>query len=471
MLSSLFAFLKRYWLLSSLVVGGLLLGSGLYVLNLPPEVAVMPLRPTNTDLWLALSGRVVADRQVAVSSPTGGTLLNLLVEEGQTVSKGQLLAELDARSWVANLAEARARQSQAQAQLTQTQQGERPEKRLETQAKLQEAEQQLASVNRQWEASEAVATQAQQKKERFAPLYTQKTISPLEWEAVQAEAKQSAAKAQAMAEDALAYRQRLEQVKSLVAQVKNGARSTEVAAASAAVAAESARSQSLSATGAHYFLKAPFAGLVTQRNHSAGDVLSAGQAVLSLLDPFHLQLEADLEEEDLVQLPPVPQAIAVLEAYPNLPIVAKWERLQPQVESGSGLLRLRLGFPVLPPSVRLFTGLSADVFVKSHHLQQAWLVPKAAVLNTQQGDTYVLLADASGHLQKLMTPVKSLSRQLVQLLDPPAKGTSWQVVLEPKAELLDRGVIRLKPSKHNLLEDLAQPPLPNAAKANRPMGT
>ena len=66
---------------------------------------------------LDTSGYVVARRQATVSSKATGRVLEVLIEEGQRVEQGQVIARLDSSGTSAALAEAGARLAQAQADL------------------------------------------------------------------------------------------------------------------------------------------------------------------------------------------------------------------------------------------------------------------------------------------------------------------------------------------------------------------
>lgn len=66
---------------------------------------------------LDTSGYVVARRQATVSSRVTGRVEEVLIEEGQRVQKGQVIARLDSSATTAALAEATARLAQAQADL------------------------------------------------------------------------------------------------------------------------------------------------------------------------------------------------------------------------------------------------------------------------------------------------------------------------------------------------------------------
>lgn len=67
---------------------------------------------------LDASGYIVAQRQSTVSAKTTGRLRELLIEEGQYVKAGQVVARLDDSNTLAAVAQARAQLTQAEANLT-----------------------------------------------------------------------------------------------------------------------------------------------------------------------------------------------------------------------------------------------------------------------------------------------------------------------------------------------------------------
>jgi RND family efflux transporter MFP subunit len=77
-------------------------------------------RPANASL-LDAAGYVVARRQATVASKIQGKLLEVLIEEGDRVEEGQILAKLDDANVLAAMNQARARLGQAQANLQSAQ--------------------------------------------------------------------------------------------------------------------------------------------------------------------------------------------------------------------------------------------------------------------------------------------------------------------------------------------------------------
>jgi RND family efflux transporter MFP subunit len=84
----------------------------------PAAPAAPPVAENSAASGVAAEGRVVAypGSEVRVGAERGGRLVNVLIEEGAVVRKGQLLAEIESDELRAALAEARARVAEAEAE-------------------------------------------------------------------------------------------------------------------------------------------------------------------------------------------------------------------------------------------------------------------------------------------------------------------------------------------------------------------
>jgi multidrug efflux system membrane fusion protein len=83
----------------------------------PVPVTVEPVTKQNVPVYLTGLGTVVARNTVTVSPQVGGQLLSINFKEGDPVSKGELLAQIDPRTFQASYDQAVAQQRQAEAQL------------------------------------------------------------------------------------------------------------------------------------------------------------------------------------------------------------------------------------------------------------------------------------------------------------------------------------------------------------------
>ena len=78
-------------------------------------VATVEVQPRDLARTVAVTGPIEPIRTVTVNAQIGGTVLTVLVEEGDRVRTGQLMAELDARETAAQLERARAVLANAEA--------------------------------------------------------------------------------------------------------------------------------------------------------------------------------------------------------------------------------------------------------------------------------------------------------------------------------------------------------------------
>jgi RND family efflux transporter MFP subunit len=178
---------RGLWIAAAVVVAVLLIAAGvaLFVLRgqrfeVEAAVAAPPSAAAGPTAILQATGYVTARRQATVSAQITGTLTQVLIEEGEHVTAGQVLARLEDTAQRASLAQSAAQVQAAQALLVQFQaqleQGRRDLKRnqdlidrqlvsqqaLETaRTQVETLDAQVASQRKQVELSQAAARGAQ----------------------------------------------------------------------------------------------------------------------------------------------------------------------------------------------------------------------------------------------------------------------------------------------------------------------
>jgi len=211
-------------------------------------------RRANGDLLA--SGTVEAtDAQLGFQVP--GRLVEVAPHEGDRATAGQVVARLDAAETQARRAQAAAAVAVARAQLAELEAGSRSEEIAQARAQLAAARERVADAERD--------------RGRVGTLYAGRAVS-----------REALDKADLAAEVAATQRdQAAEQLRLL----ERGPRSERIDAARAQVAAAEAAVATLDALLDQHQLRAPFAGLVTVRHREPGEIVPAGAAVLTLLDP------------------------------------------------------------------------------------------------------------------------------------------------------------------------------------------
>ena len=114
----------------------------------------------NLSVTVSANGTVDSAKLVNVSPKKSGVVKELLVEEGDNLTKGQIIAKMDDSEFQGQLLEAQGQLAQAEANLSQLIAGNRPQEIAQAEARLEELEanlRQLIAGNRSQEIGQAKA--------------------------------------------------------------------------------------------------------------------------------------------------------------------------------------------------------------------------------------------------------------------------------------------------------------------------
>jgi multidrug resistance efflux pump len=241
---------------------------------------------------LVLTG-IVTTNDVVVSPQIGGRLEKLLVDEGQAVTPGQLIAEISPDELRAESAYAAHNAEGVGSQITQAQAALRFEQR-QTDEQIRQAESTLASTEAQQAAATADLEAARLKFERTQNLSREGVAAAQELDQARtaydaARAKLEALRRQVDAQMATVSlaRASAEQVLVRRSQVQANEHMQEAAVAQRARA---------DVRLAYTSVKAPIAGIVDVKAARPGEIVNPGQPVVTLINPDDLWVRADVEE-------------------------------------------------------------------------------------------------------------------------------------------------------------------------------
>jgi HlyD family secretion protein len=241
---------------------------------------------------LVLTG-VVTTNDVIVSSQVAGQISQLLVTEGDTVRKGQLLAviapdELSAdRAYYAQNADglsSQVRASEADLRFQQSQ----------TSGQIREAEANLLATRAQAVAAAADREQARLSYERAKGLSGQGVVSQQDLDQARAAADGTGARLEALERQAEAQAAALTLARATAEQVL--VKRSQLQSSEHLQRAAAAQSEKAEVRLRYTELRAPIDGIVDVRAARAGEVVSAGQPVLTLVNPDDLWVRVDVEE-------------------------------------------------------------------------------------------------------------------------------------------------------------------------------
>lgn len=347
------------------------------------------------DRFLRVSGSLAADEQAEVSAEATGRIVDTPVERGTRVAQGTVLARISPVEASAQLDEAEANAGQIAARL-----GLAPE--------------QAFDVKRVPDVMNAKAALdfAEAEFARMKSLLEQKVVSQSEFD--QRRTQVEAARQQyQMAENA----------------AQQSYRSLQAARARVALARKAM---------ADTTVRAPFAGLVAERLVSAGDYVTRGTRVATIvrIDPMRVELTVP---EQSVSLVGVGQPVKLtVDAYPNEIFDAKVRFVSPALRADQRAMTVEAVAP--NPGGRLKPGLFATASIQQTAGPAALLLPATSV-ETISGTSRVYVVKNNTIEERIVTLGERIEDR-VEVTSGVKKGEV--VAAEPRGRLTDGLAVRTR---------------------------
>ena len=241
---------------------------------------------------LVLTG-IVTTNDVIVSPQIGGQIAQLLVKEGDTVKRDQLVAVIapdelkaDTAYYAQNMEglSSQVRESEAQLRFQERQ----------TADQIKQAESTLASTESQVEAAAADVENTRLTYTRTQDLLKKQVISQQELDQARTAAAAAQAKLDALKKQVDAQRAAVALARSNAEQVQ--LRRSQVATSEHMAAAAGAQRAKADVRLKYTEIHAPIDGVVDVRAVRNGEVIAAGQPIVTLINPDDLWVRADVEE-------------------------------------------------------------------------------------------------------------------------------------------------------------------------------
>jgi len=304
-----------------------------------------------------------------LSSRITGQILAVHVREGDRVQAGQLLMEIDNREAVAQLQKA--------------------------QAGMREAQEMLEEVERNIQAAEAAKIAAEANKtlaistfNRYKALLERRSVSPQEFEEVQARHQARIAEADRAEEIHRALLAKKEQVLAKMEQAK-----AEV-------------NQSLLAVG-YTQIVSPIEGLVTAKQAEVGALATPGLPLLTVEDDTHYRLEAVVEESQFSKIRAGATVQVRIDALGPMQWLGRVAELGPAADPSSRSSIVKVDFPQKGDRARGRQILRSGLFGKalfSVGQRQVLTIPEKAVMRRGQlQEIYVLDSENIARLRLIQT--------------------------------------------------------------------
>lgn len=290
-----------------------------------------PRESTEVDFRAPLSGTVSSNGQVQLAFQLNGKVTEVLVEEGDHVRKGQVLARLDDRVYQAQRTQALGATQQASAQLEMLENGSRPEEIAAAQANLDSA---LAVLDR-----------TSKDLERVQLLFSQGVVSKADIDAVEMSWKQASESVDAASQQLAIARQ--------------GPRTEQIDQARAAVTAGSGSVDLASVQLEYTLLRAPMTGTLVARQLEPGQTVLAGSPVLEIANLDVLEIITEIPEGDLLSASIGDQARVTFPARPGIEALATIITVAPKASMQTRAFPVTLAIEQVPQGI--VTGMVALV--------------------------------------------------------------------------------------------------------------
>ncbi|MEP7292082.1 MAG: efflux RND transporter periplasmic adaptor subunit [Chloroflexota bacterium] len=374
----------------------------------------------DVDVTISAVGKVDADRSANLSFALPGRITGILVEAGDAVAEGDVLAyQADDSQQIAH-AQAQLSFQLAQLQKDQLLAGPDAAQIAVAQANIDSAQGAVSSILNSvspddLHAAELAYEQAQQAVEaaqhaRSFGNGTEQQVDLLDAQVGEAtfnaevvrlnlESLQGANSGQLNA----AYA-RVNQAQAELDRLMAGATDAQVSQADAAIAQAQVAVDRAQMAVSRTQLSAPFSGIVTSIDSEVGALVAPGVTVVQIADVQPLRLIVQVDEVDVQQIAVGSPATITLDALPDVQIAAALESIALVPNNVGGIVSYDAIMRLSGNEQGVRIGMTAEASVIVQSRQGVLVVPNAYIrLDRQRGGAFVNVVQADGRL--LETPV------------------------------------------------------------------
>lgn len=397
------------WLVGLTAAGLVGVAATTYFVMRPPSAKqdlsslMVPVQAKTVTAQITASGEVVPIKTVNLSPKNPGRIAELLVEQGDRVRQGQVVARMENREIeaqraqaAANLSQAQARLQEAQARLLELQSSSRTEEVGQARAGLElaesrvkEAQVRLELANDRAQRNRVLADQGAISRDRYAEFLTEERV-----------ARASLEQAQAQVQEA---KQQLNQRGQVGSQEQVAQAIAQLEAAKAQVEAAKAQLQEAETRLADTVIRASFDGIITQKYANEGAFVTPTTSASSTTSATStsivalangLELRAKVPEVDIGQIKPNQAVEVKVDAYPDQVFKGRVRLIAPEAVVEQNVTSFQVRVTMLTGQEILRSGMNADLIFLGKQLTNALIVPTVAIV-TDKGQTGVLVPGAN----------------------------------------------------------------------------
>ena len=306
------------------------------------------------------TGRVVTVSRTQVGSEITGVVLKRLVQEGDRVTRGDLLLVLRSDELTAQV-------RQAEAALNELMSSTRPQASVD----LANAQVQLAQASRELQRRRILAKDSVISKEELEQSEKAESLARNNVESARLKAL---ALAPGKAEE-IVLRERL-----------------------VALQAQLAKTQ----------VSSEVTGIVLTRNVEPGDLVQPGMTLFTIALDGNTEIRVPLDERNLPRLALQQNASVIADAYPDRPFPAQINFIAPSIDPERGTVEVRLTVAPVPDFLR--QDMTVSVNIETDQRAHTRVIPNDALGNVQGNKAIVLLLrDGKIHRQTVTLGLRGLA--------------------------------------------------------------
>ncbi len=361
-------------------IAALLAGCGATEKEPEPIVFVQVTPAKRGPIALTVSAEaVVSPLQQAVITPKiSSTISKFYVQRGSHVKQGQLLALLENADLTGAAEQSKGEFEQAEAGYATTTGASLPQQ-------IQKAELDAASAKSAFDAQQKVY-------DARKDLFNQGAIPRRDFDSA------DVALAQARSQN--------EQAQKQLADLLRLGKEQALKSATGQLSAAKGKYLNARAQLSYSEIRSPIDGVVTDRPLFQGELATANQPILTVMNTSKLIAKAHIPQNEAVLLKVDDPAELQLPGVEQ-PIKGRVMLVSPALDPGSTTIEVWI--EALKPGPELKPGMNVELAVTAKSVDKALVVPASAVYKTPEGDDYVLLAgsDNKAHLAKVKIGIRS----------------------------------------------------------------
>ena len=385
------------------VAVGVLFGIKYYFFT-PPEVEVGQVRRQDFMGEEQGTGTMNVDVMATVGAKIPGRIDRLLVNEGDWVRSGQVVATLEDT-------DIRQVLQRSQARLEEARMTEQSARAMEQSSR---AVTQAARATAQ--SRSATKYQTERAWEREKHLVAAGAVSQEEADQYEERDRSAAGAVGAAAGD----------IAAAVAQTEAAGSKVQAAHSEIAAAEAEVRLQQFNLSQTKIFSYVN--GVVADRPKRSGDAIVSGETVITVADPKVTLVEAYIDQRFAGKIKPGQLATVILRGRPKEQIAGSVYRVRPQADPAAEEMTVEISFPLPPAELQI--GQWADVYIRVSQTKNALVVPKTAVMTMGDGH-YVLVAGADKKARRVnVESIASSPRSTVVAVAGELHAGEW-VLMQP----------------------------------------